>query len=330
MPIRSTVTVAAVLCVIVSGARSQDAQHVFQLSNSNSQRAQEIAYAVRSLLAPQTEADTNAKSITVQTSPADLAMAQWLIDALDRPMQNQELQVDQYPGASGGTNRIYVFRLPRAEPPQVFSELVNASRTVPEITEMFPVSQANAIVARADQDRLAMAEWILRQMEEPAAQGQNRREAKYHAGNQREPEVRVLFLREELPPQSFQEILNALRTVPPLTKVFPVTRMGAVAVRGDAEHIALAEWLFDQIDRPAPEPSLGSPSHDAFSGETAQIFFMPASVTVDNFHAAVNRLRTATGMTHVFPCSSTRAIVVRGTPAQLSQAAAIVRDAAQQ
>jgi hypothetical protein len=57
---------------------------------------------------------------------------------------------------------------------------------------------------------------------------------------------------------------------------------------------------------------------------------MSASVTEDNLHAAVRRLRIATGMTYVFPCGSTQAAAVRGAPTQWNQAADIVREAAEQ
>jgi hypothetical protein len=328
MLVRCTVTIAAVLCGTVAWAQSQDAQHVFQLSNSNSQQAREIAYAVQSLLAPYTVADGRGKSISIDTSPADLAMAEWVIDALDRPVQTQDIRVDFYPGSTGSA-RLAIFRLARTEPPQVLSELVNASRTVPEITEMYPVSQANAIVARADQDKLDKAEWILRQLELPAAQ--DRPVAKSQLASPHvTQELRVLYTREALPAPAFQEIVSVIRAIPPVMKVFPVTSKGAVAVAGPADEIALGEWLFQQLDRPAPDPSLGSPSHDAPSGDTVQVFFMRASLTEENLRDAVNRLRGVTRPYRVLSCSASRAIVVRGTPAELSQAAEIVRDAARQ
>lgn len=318
------VIATALLFGSAAWAQSDTTQYVFQLSNSDSLRAREIATAVQSLLAPRTVADTKGTSLTIDTAPADVALGQWLIEILDKPVETGEFRVDRYPGASS----VAVFRLGRPEPAQIFSEMLNAARTVPEIIEMYPVSRANAIVARADQDRLDKAEWILRQLDVPTTQG--RSEAIYHATAARDLERRVFYTREALPVAAFQEILNVLRVIPPLTKVFPVTSRGAVAVAGEPEQIALAEWLFQQLDRPAPDPSLGSPSHEAPSGDTAQVFFMRGSLTEDSFRDVVNRVRAATQSNRVFPCTATRAVVVRGTSVQLNQAAEIVKVAAQQ
>lgn len=336
MRVRSTLTVAAVLWGSVAWAQSQSegAQHVLQLSNSDEQQAREIAYAVHSLLAPHTAADGRGKSITVDTSPADLAMAQWVVEKLDQPAgaaaQTQDLRVEIYPGAVSGTGRLAIFRLARSEPPQVFSEILNAARTVPEITDVvYPILQANAIVVRADQEKLDKAEWIVRQLELPLSH--DRAPAKSQMAGARAPqELRVLYTREALPAPAFQEILSVLRSISLLMKVFPVTSRGAVAVSGDPDHIALGEWLFQQLDRPAPDPSLGFPSHQAPSGEMAQVFFMPGSLTEDAFRGVTDRVRGVTRPYSVIYCSATRAIVVRGTPAELEQAAAIVKDSAQQ
>jgi hypothetical protein len=332
MGVRSTPAVAVVLCGSLAWAQPQDVQHVFQLSNSNSQKAQEIGSAVQAMLAPRALADKEGKSITLESAPANLALAQWLIGALDTPVEIQDARADRYAGATGDGSSLAIFRLANAETLQVFSEIVNAVRAIPEIREIYPVSRARAIVARADQDRLDAAEWIFRQLSGPAADAApSRPESKSGMTGARGPQqLRVLWTRERLPPQSFQEIVNAIRTIPELTKVFPVVGKGAVALAGEADRIAVAEWLFQQLDRPTPDPSLGSPSHDGPSGDAVQVFFMSASLSEDNFRAAVNRLRATTRSPQVFPCTSARAVVVRGTPAQLSQAGELVRDAARQ
>src|SRR5215469_5079246 len=196
-----------------------------------------------------------------------------------------------------------------------------------------------AIVARAAPEKLDMAEWFLRHLE-AGGPGSAPAEAKFPApvnpyALKQHPELvsdhleaRILYTRERLPVQTFQEIVNAVRTIPELTKVFPVTGKGAVALSGEPDRVSLAEWVFQQLDR--PNPALGSPTHEGVSGDTTQIFFMPVSVAEDNFRNAVNRMRTTAGMTRVFPALAPRAIVVRGTASQLNQAAEIVRSTSAQ
>ena len=340
--------VTALTVASAAWAQSDSTQHVFQLSNSDSVRAREIASAVQTMLAPQAMLDQKGTAIALPIAPPDMALAQWLIEGLDKPAEAQDVAMDLYPGTAAGAPSVAIFQLPKQEPSQTFSEIVNAARTIPEITDLYPVgfatsptkAQPQALVARAPLRNLQMAEWFLRQLES-GGPGSLAAAAKFPTmGNpeamRQHPEMfpdhieaRVLYSREKLPVQTFQEIVNAIRTIPELTKVFPVTGKAAIALDGDPDRVALAEWLFEQLDRTAPDPSASSRSHDAPSGDTAEVFFLPALGTEDNFRGVVTRLRTATRMTHVFPCTSTRAVVVRGTPAQLSQAADIVKEAAQ-
>lgn len=345
----SSSLVLALLCGSSVWAQSETTPHVFQLSNPDSQRAREIASAVQAMLAPPAVADSKGASITVPTAPPDMGLAQWLIEALDKPAETQDVTMDLYPGTAEDASSVAVFRLPKTEPPQTYQELVNAARTIPELTDLYPVgfamsrgaSQAQAIVARGTSQKLRMAEWFLQQLES-GGPGSTAATARFPTmGNpeamKQHPEMfpdhieaRVLFTREKLPVQQFQEIVNAIRTIPELTKVFPSTGKAAVAFDGDPDRVALAEWIFQQLDRTAPEPSAGSPTHAAPSGDTAQIFFMPGSLSEDNFRSAVIRIRTSAGLSHVFPCTETRAVVVRGTAAKLEQASTIVKEAAQQ
>lgn len=338
MRVRSSVA-TVIVCATAAWGQSANPPRVFQLSNGNATDAREIASVVQSILAPEVDADKQGNSITVKTGPPDFALGQWLVETLDKQVQGDSLEVDRYPGTTGNGAGVAVFRLSRKEPIQTYSEMVNAARTIPEMTDVFPLGNMRAIVARATPEKLEMSEWFLRHLE-AGGPGSAPAEAKFSAtvnpyALKQHPELvpdhleaRVLYTRERLPVQTFQEIVNAVRTIPELTKVFPVTGKGAVALTGEADRVPLAEWIFQQLDQ--PNPALGSPSHQGVSGDTAQIFFMPVSVTEDNFRNAVNRMRTTAGITRVFPALVPRAIVVRGTASQLNQASEIVRNTAAQ
>jgi hypothetical protein len=338
MGVRSSVAIA-VVCANAAWGQSANPPRVFQLSNGNATDVREVANVVQSILAPDVDADNQGKSITVQTGPPDFALGQWLVETLDKQFQGDSLEVDRYSGTTRNGAGVAVFLLPRKEPIQTYSEMVNAARTIPEMTDVFPLGNMKAIVARAAPEKLEMAEWFLRRLE-AGGPGSASAEAKFPApvnpyALKEHPELvpdhleaRVLYTRERLPVATFQEIVNAVRTIPELTKVFPVTGKGAVALTGGPDRVPLAEWIFQQLDQ--PNPALGSPTHQGVSGDTAQIFFMSLSVTEDNFRNAVNRMRTTAGITRVFPALAPRAIVVRGTASQLNQAAEIVRSTAAQ
>jgi hypothetical protein len=67
--------------------------------------------------------------------------------------------------------------------------------------------------------------------------------------------MQVLFLSHPWTPQSMQEIVNAVRTIPQLTRVFPYVAAGAISVRDQPSTLALATWLFGQLDRVGPTPA---------------------------------------------------------------------------
>ncbi len=230
-------------CVCNRGlGQSANPPRVFQLSNGNATDAREIASVVQSILAPEVDADKQGNSITVKTGPPDFALGQWLVETLDKQVQGDSLEVDRYPGTTGNGAGVAVFRLSRKEPIQTYSEMVNAARTIPEMTDVFPLGNMRAIVARATPEKLEMSEWFLRHLE-AGGPGSAPAEAKFSAtvnpyALKQHPELvpdhleaRVLYTRERLPVQTFQEIVNAVRTIPELTKVFPVTGKGAVALR---------------------------------------------------------------------------------------------------
>src|SRR5260370_10083028 len=51
--------------------------------------------------------------------------------------------------------------------------------------------------------------------------------------------------------QGFQEIATVMRTVAGIRQLSVVAAPRALALRGTADQIALAEWLFHELDKPA-------------------------------------------------------------------------------
>ncbi len=65
--------------------------------------------------------------------------------------------------------------------------------------------------------------------------------------------LKTIYLHNVGGAQEFQEVVNAVRTVPELTKVFPDTTQYAIVVRGEADRVALAEKIAHDLDKPRPE-----------------------------------------------------------------------------
>jgi hypothetical protein len=50
--------------------------------------------------------------------------------------------------------------------------------------------------------------------------------------------------------QDLQEIINLIRTTADTQRIFPYAARSAIALRGSAAQIALAEWLIQKLDKP--------------------------------------------------------------------------------
>lgn len=337
MRIHTAALVVACLAALASFAQPELADRVFHFTNvTTPQGMQEITNAVRTVPEiTQASFEAESKTLSIHTTPDRIALAEWIFLELDMPESEAS---GGFPGRSvpgshhSGRPDACV---PHGPPgfPQAYQEEVNAIRTIPEITKVFPSSRLRQIVVRGDETQIAMAEWLFRRLDQPIApQGQTRAEQQLHAESLTSPrsgsELRILYFANASSPQARQEIVNAIRTVPELTKVFPVNEQSAVAVRGTADRIALAEWLFALLDRSAPESTAKTSAVYDFgvSPSAVRIFFLAGALTPENYRETVNTLRTMTQATRIFPCTNSRAIAFRGTPEQLAQAEKILKD----
>ncbi|HEY1637895.1 MAG TPA: cohesin domain-containing protein [Rhizomicrobium sp.] len=65
--------------------------------------------------------------------------------------------------------------------------------------------------------------------------------------------LKTIYLHNVSGTTEFQEVVNAVRTVPELTKVFPDTTQYAIVLKGEADRVALAEKIAHDLDKPRPE-----------------------------------------------------------------------------
>jgi hypothetical protein len=285
MRIHTAALVVACLAALASFAQPELADRVFHFTNvTTPQGMQEITNAVRTVPEiTQASFEAESKTLSIHTTPDRIALAEWIFLELDMPESAPpaDSQVDRYPGLTTPADQMRVFRMAHPASPQAYQEEVNAIRTIPEITKVFPSSRLRQIVVRGDETQIAMAEWLFRRLDQPIApQGQTRAEQQLHAESLTSPrsgsELRILYFANASSPQARQEIVNAIRTVPELTKVFPVNEQSAVAVRGTADRIALAEWLFALLDRSAPESTAKTSAVYDFgvSPSAVRIFFL--------------------------------------------------------
>jgi hypothetical protein len=308
---------------------SQSVSQVFQFTNTQTaQGLTEITNAIRSVaLVTQASLNTAAKTLTVEGTPGQIAIAKWLFSALDQPAPSNRV-TQEYRPAGSVNDVIRIYYVTHIQGPQSFQEIVNAVRVIPEIPKVFPYFEQGALAVRATDSQAAMTEWLFHQLDVPAGVQpvQSPTAHQYVSAGAANDQVQVLFLTHSLSPQSMQQIVNTIRVIPQLTKVFPCTASGAVSVRGPTGTVALAAWLFSQLDQ-APQASNPAPQQFQMSGgadDVTQVFYVTPATTAETFQSMVTAVRsTVTKL--VFPDDMFHAVTLRGTAAQIASADLLIK-----
>jgi hypothetical protein len=203
-------------------------------------------------------------------------------------------------------------------------QLTNAVRTVAEITQSTLKMDAKTLAVTGTPAQLAMAAWIFTTMDQPAPA--NHATQEYLPAGSVNDVVRVLYLTQSQTPQSYQEIVNAVRTIPEIAKAFPYTPQNAIVVRGTSNQVAMAEWLFHQLDahgglQPAQSSSSRQYTTPGVTNDEVQVLFLSHAWDAQTLQQIANTLRVIAQLTKVFQCNATGALSVRGPATSVGLAA---------
>ena len=99
-------------------------------------------------------------------------------------------------------------------------QITNAIRTVGEITQATLDMGAKTLTVTGTTAQLAMVSWMFTTMDQPAPANQATQQ--YLPAGTVDDVVRILYLSHQQTAQSFQEFVNSVRTIPQMTRVFPL------------------------------------------------------------------------------------------------------------
>jgi hypothetical protein len=306
----------------------QSVSQVFQFTYTEApQGLQEITNAIRGAAELQASLNTNARTLTVNGTPGQIAIGSWLFSELDEPAPSIQA-MQEYRPAGTVNDVIRIYYVTHIQGPQSFQEIVNAVRVIPEIPKVFPYFGQGAVVVRATDSQAAMTTWLFHQLDVAAGVQpvQSPTAHQYVSPGAANDQVQVLFLTHPMSPQSMQQIVNTIRVIPQLTKVFPATATGAVSVRGPTATVALAAWLFNQLVQ-ASQASNPSPQQFQMPGgadDVTQVFYVTPATTTEAFQSMVTALRTSVTKL-VFPDDLFNAVAMRGTAAQIASADLLIK-----
>ena len=121
--------------------------------------------------------------------------------------------------------------------------------------------------------------------------------------------------------QGMQEINNAIMSITSIPAALDLTQR-TLEVRGSADKIELAEWLFNELDRPATAQASQSPNSTTYTEqlpdgrtltEAVHVFYFTNSTSPRHIQETANTIRAIADVSRPMPIfNERRAIVLRG------------------
>src|SRR5687767_1271260 len=142
------------------------------------------------------------------------------------------------------------------------------------------------------------------------------------ASGQTKPVEKVLHFAHTETVKEFQELTNAIRAVTEIQQASLVADSKALALRGTAAQISMAEWLFRTLDQPIGAPPSGKLEYamPGAANDLTRIFHTVNILSPQGLQEIVNAVRSVTEIQRVIVFNRTKVFVMRGTSAQISNA----------
>jgi hypothetical protein len=126
--------------------------------------------------------------------------------------------------------------------------------------------------------------------------------------------------------QDFQEVCNLIRTATSIRDASTDNDQKALTLQGTADQLALAGWLYKELDK-APQPQDSAvQEYRAGSDDVVHLYYLNNAATVQDFQEVANLTRTATMIRSAFTYNAARALALRGTGDQIALADWLVKE----
>jgi len=133
---------------------------------------------------------------------------------------------------------------------------------------------------------------------------------------------RVLhFTRADSPPR-YQEMATVIRSVGEIRQVSVDPGQRTFSLKGTADQVALAEWLFNQLDRSVSEQTTTAQEY-RFPGtaeNVVRVFYLSHDPTPERLQDISIVIRSIAEIRRAFTYAGVHALILRGTPDQIALA----------
>jgi hypothetical protein len=169
------------------------------------------------------------------------------------------------------------------------------------IRRLFTYNAQRVITARGGASQIAVAEWLVSQLDQPASQAARSVVHEYRPSGTVDDVIRVFYPANTGSPEGLQEMATDIRTIANIRMFFIYTGTGALIARGTAAEMAFAEWLVNELGQPPQTPA-------------------PHEYRPQRLQQIATEVRSTTEVKQIFTYTAPRAMTVRGTGAQIAMA----------
>ena len=327
-----------VATAVAAFGQTPDSDRTFYFAHTSAtQGMQEIATSIHTIAdMSQVSVDESKKSFTVHGTPDQLALAEWMFTGMDvTAPASSDTAIHEYRMPSGADNVVRLFYLNRGQSIQDFQEFATLFRTLGDVRRVFTTNGSRILAVRGSAEQAAMADWIINEVEKSAAEPRQHSVSERYrfaepADREKADAIQVLYVANAATVQSFQEIATSIRTITDIRRVYTYNTPRAIALRGTADQLALAAWLFDRTDKPAnaaAAPPSAIYNYQAVDprNNSVQVFSLAHTATPADFQKIATQIRSETGIPRVFTYNAPRVMMLRGTTDQLVQAERLLK-----
>ena len=141
-----------------------------------------------------------------------------------------------------------VLHFTSADSPQTFEEIGAVIHSITDVGQAKVDPAEKSLSLRGTASQIALAEWLFTNLDRSTG---NQARHEYRVLGNADDVVRLFYLTNPEVPEGVQEMVTAVRSIGEIWPMFTYNDLRAVAVRGTAEQMRLAEFLFAEMDKPA-------------------------------------------------------------------------------
>jgi len=218
-----------------------DLERVFHFNHvATAQSLNEIATLVRVITdLPTLMADAEAHTIAFRGTPAQGALADWLMTGIDRRADFKsprrfDAQVDK----PDGENVVKMFYLQHTHGGQEIQDLATVVRSISEVRRLFTYNQEPLITVRTTASQSELVDWLVVQLDQAKPI-----EVEYRVSGDDDEVVRIFPLSMAQTPQQLHALATQVRTETKVRRLFTYTTRRVIAIRGTKAQLAQAREL---------------------------------------------------------------------------------------